>query len=221
MAIALTTQRPVLEIDTLIDQTNAASLTIYRGEFVLARCTTPTMMMRVVRLIAGLDPATTGHVRFMGEDWSTVRPETAGRLRGHLGLARRRPVWIDYMSLLQNLMLASLHHEQQSREVIADQAAMLCRRMQLPGAPLARPEQVGADELARAAIARAFMGDRRLVVLEAPDRSLLAPVVNLCRDLCRQGGAVLWLTTDRGFFSRPPFHARRVFLSQTSRETVS
>ena len=220
MPIAAQTRRPVLQFDAVIDPFGHLELVVHRGELVLALCPDRTDMARLSRLAAGMELVGAGEVR-MEEDWTAVDPDHAARLRGALGLAPLRSAWVNHLTLLQNLMLAPLHHGSRSRAAIADEAASLCRTMGLPGVPLCRPEQASAEELGRAAIARAFMGDKRLVILEEPNVSMMAPVVNLCRELCRRGGAALWMTSDRRLWGDPPFAARRVRLGRRPGEAAA
>ena len=221
MPIAAQTRRPVLEFDAVMDPCGRLELVVHRGELVLALCPNRTDTAHLWRLASGMELIGADEARIMDEDWTAVEPDHAARLRGALGLAPLRPAWINHLTVLQNLMLAPLHHGSRSRAAIADEAASLCRTMGLPGVPLCRPEQASADELTRAAIARAFMGDKRLVILEEPNVSMLAPVVNLCRELCRRGGAALWMTSDGRLWRDPPFAARRVRLGRRPGEAAA
>lgn len=221
MTIATQTRRPVLECDATIDPFGEVELVVYRGELVLALCPNRADMARLSHTALGMQLMGVGEVRVMGEDWTATDPDRAAALRGAVGLAPLRPAWLNHLTLLQNLMLAPLHHGSQPRAAMAEEAASLCRAIGLPGVPLCRPEQASDDELARAAVARAFVGERRLVILEEPNVSMMAPVVNLCRQFCRRGGAVLWVTSDRRMWSDPPFAARRVRLGQRHGEAAA
>ncbi|MBL8702354.1 MAG: organic solvent ABC transporter ATP-binding protein [Alphaproteobacteria bacterium] len=162
-------------------------------------------------LAVGLAAPEDGQVRFLGRDWAALDPDTANAMRGRIGRLVGDGAWIDYLSVLDNILLPQLHHTTRREEPIKNDAARLARLFGLPGIPLAHPSSLDEDDLHRAALVRAFLGRPQLVVLERATQRLypeiMEPLINAIRYARDRGAAVLWLSLDQRIWGDPSLPA--------------
>jgi len=161
----------------------------------------PARAARFADLACGLAEPTSGRVRFLGRDWRGLDADSANAMRGRIGRLVGDGAWIDYLSVLDNILLPQLHHTERREEALKNDAAMLARAFGLPGVPLARPSALDDDDLHRAALVRAFLGRPQLIILERATQRLypeiMEPLVNAIRAARDRGAAVLWLALER------------------------
>jgi len=178
----------------------AVDLTIRSGELALVFVGTPGGGSLLGDACTGLVPLSSGSVRIMGREWSTLSPDRACAMRGRTRRVFDGQNWINYASVGENMMMCLLHHTKQRRQDIFDEAVRMSREFGLPGLPTGRADTMLASDLRRAACARAFIGAPDLVFLESPTRdaypSLMGPLANAVNRVRKRGGAVIW-TTDR------------------------
>lgn len=155
----------------------------------------------------GLTRPATGEITFLGYNWPEMAPDQANALRGMVGRVFRRANWVDYMSVLDGILLAQLHHTKRSMKELIKEARGLSQVFGLPGIPIRRPGDMLPADLQRAACVRAFMGQPRLVILEEPTRNMgegFLPGLTRAIDSARaQGTAILWLTQSDAVWRRP------------------
>lgn len=161
--------------------------------------------------VVGLAAPTSGRVLFLGRDWSSFEPDTANAMRGRIGRLVGDGAWIDYLSVMDNILLPQLHHTTRREAPLKNDAARLSRLFGLPGIPLARPSSLSEDDLHRAALVRAFLGRPELVVLERATQRLypeiMEPLINAIRVARDRGAAVLWLSLDPRVWGDPSLPA--------------
>lgn len=158
-------------------------------------------------LAVGILAPDAGHVRLRGSDWLDMTPDASANARGHIGRVFEGNPWIDSIEVSRNIMLAQLHHTRRPVADITRQAADLSRFFGLPGLPLHSPTAVHGKDLARAACARAFMGQPDLLILERPTAGvypeILPALLNMLRSARDRGAGVLWLTDNRDVWDNP------------------
>lgn len=145
-------------------------------------------------LCCGLVPLAAGSARFLGRDWSAV-PDA---LRGRIGRVFLSGSWVGFMDVATNILLPQLHHTRDDPRDLRERAIALSCAFGLPGLPLARPGELAAGDLARAACVRAFLGDPALVLLESPVQgrftNLIPPLLNALAAARDGGAAAVWFT---------------------------
>ena len=149
---------------------------------------------------AGLMPPSAGVVYFLGRDWADQPADLANALRGRIGRVFRSANWIDYLSVQENIILPQAYHTRRKIKPLREEAALLARRLGLPGLPTCEPKALDRSDLQCAACVRAFLGKPSLVILEDPtvgaDPAMLPKLINLIGDCRSQGTAVVWLTLE-------------------------
>jgi phospholipid/cholesterol/gamma-HCH transport system ATP-binding protein len=166
----------------------------------------------LAELCAGLPSLAEGHVSLLGQDVSTLPRREAEALRGHIGLAPGEGGWLPHLPLEVSILLARLHHGEADRAALRRKAEELCRHFGLDGVPEVSPHELSRLDLARAACARAFLGDPRLLLLESPldaeaaDR-LVEPLRARLDGLLGSGAAAVWVTRSPRAWEDPSFPA--------------
>jgi phospholipid/cholesterol/gamma-HCH transport system ATP-binding protein len=188
------------------------SLRLAMGELALIDAPEPELAAAFADLAAGLQPAATGTVRVLGQDWAELTRDAASTLRSRIGRVFGDGGWIPHLDVATNVVLPALHHTARSEAVLRERAAELAMMFGLPGLPLSRPSALPRDDLARAACVRALLGQPRLLLLESPLQRGIAieiarPLLDACARLRRDGGAVVWLTRTPAIWNDPAIPA--------------
>ena len=149
-----------------------------------------------LRLLAGLDPASSGRIRLDGED-VTGRP--AGQRQ--VAMVFQSYALYPHLSVLGNLELGLEVRgvpAAERRQRIAEVLALL----QLEGLELRRPAQLSGGQRQRVALARALLRQPRLMLLDEPMSNLDAQLRDQLRPelralLQRAGHPVIHVTHDQ------------------------
>ena len=172
------------------------SLRLLPGESLLIEFADPISPAAFADLCMGLFPPQSGRVRFIGKDWRDLPDDYSAALRGRIGRVFGAGAWVPFLDVETSILLPLLHHTRRDRYELQLEAVALAREFGLPGLPVDRPSDVAADDLDRAALVRAFLGDPLLVLVEdGHDISLtrFPAVLNRVAAVADRGGAVVWL----------------------------
>jgi phospholipid/cholesterol/gamma-HCH transport system ATP-binding protein len=203
----------VLTLDPALPPTRPIDLIIEMGAFVVVDAIDARRSEALADACVGLASPVAGRISFLDKDWQSLSPDAANAMRGRIGRVFGAEGWIDWMSVLDNVLIAQRHHTRRREVQLAGEAAWLARRFGLPGIPLDRPSSLAAADLERAALVRAFLGRPRLVVLEHAAGRLRAdivePLINAVRAARDRGAAVLWLATDPAIWDDSSIPATR------------
>jgi predicted ABC-type transport system involved in lysophospholipase L1 biosynthesis ATPase subunit len=201
-------RRPVLCLDATElclpglgeDAAFRADLTLYARDFVLVYASDPDQATELANACVGLSKPLWGSASLLGLDWEEVDAETALGLRARVGRQFRDGIWLDQLSVLENMILVQAHHTDVPFDDLYDSAGVYARAFGLPGAPTAKPQHYTAADLLKAACAAAFLGNPALVILEYPTRDRQAGVMDALmiaiRRARRRGAAILWFTRE-------------------------
>lgn len=180
-------------------------LVLRPGDFTLIEVGEAERGSAIADACSGLLTLGGGASSFQGRPWSGMPPAYANAMRGRIGRTYAGEAWIEYLSVRDNVLLPQLHHTRGDANALADRASRLAQRFGLPGLPLGHPRQVPDDDLCRAAVVRAFLGEPALLLLESPTRGLFAELgeslVNAIGQVRDRGAAVLWLTINPTLWS--------------------
>jgi len=175
-------------------------LALRAGELVMLHTEDMLHEAAVTQAACGLLRPLTGSVTFLGRGWRDLSPDRANASRGRIGVVFREAGWLPHLSLLENIILAQLHHTRRPTAAVTREAAQWASRFGLPGLPRDLPDRVAARDRDAANFVRAFLGSPSLIVIEQPTERLPAgfrqTLINAIRDVRERGGAVLWQTQD-------------------------
>ncbi len=188
-----------------------ASFSLGAGDLLLLRIDPWAPVPPLADIAIGLVEPAEGEVTFQGRPWAGRGVHDAGASRARVGRAFLRDGFVSNLDVDENIILTQRHHTGRSQADLLAEAGELSRVFGLPGLPRGRSWRMRRQDLRRAALVRAFMGDPRLVLLEEPMRELgtevLPPLINICRRVRARGGAVLWITADRRVWAEPALRA--------------
>ena len=210
------------EYDTSVWDVN---LDLAPGDLVLIRMEKEHTRLPLADAACGVARPDEGAVRFVGESWTALSPETAAGRRGRIGRVFGDGGWVRALPVADNVTLPQRHHTRREPRDIEDEALALARLFALPGLPRGLPAEVRRQDLRRAACVRALLGEPRLLLLEEPTDGvypeIMPPLVNALRAARRRGAAVVWLTSDTRVWKDPGVRASQRCLmsgSQLMRE---
>lgn len=192
-----------LEAAALADRTISGSparldLELRRGEVALVHVDDDTEASAMVDLCVGLTAPASGHVRFLGVDWTTRNRSERLRRRQRIGAVVQTEVWPSQMTIMESILLAQLHHSGRSRDALVVQATELARQFGLPGLPAEGRDATQRQVLLRAGCIRGFLGAPDLVLVHDHlldhTSELAVPMAQAILATRARGGAVLWLS---------------------------
>lgn len=188
------------------------SLEVARSELVLLTGPSGAGKSTLLRLIAALEPPSSGTLTIGGEEPAKLRPAALAFLRRSMGIVLQEPLLLDDRSVLDNVMLPALASGQTRAEATARARAALAR-VRLDAAD-ALPRELSGGELQRAALARAIVNRPALLLVDEPtahlDGEAAREILHLLEQFAIGGVTVIW--ASHGELVRVPARARRVAL---------
>ncbi|WP_340116889.1 ATP-binding cassette domain-containing protein [Pelagibius sp. 7325] len=175
-------------------------LVLRPGELILLQTEDVLHEEAVSQASCGLLEPVSGRVTFRGRDWQAMAPDWSNASRGRIGIVFRQDSWVPHLSMMENIILAQLHHTRRPVDEICLEAARWATRFGLPGLPRDVPAAVSPADREAANLVRAFLGAPSLIVVEhlatQPSAARLQHLVNAMREARERGAAILWLTQD-------------------------
>ena len=177
-------------------------LEIDRGAAVVIAGPSGSGKSTMLRCINGLEPIDEGEIRFGG-----ARVEATGReiyaIRAQIGMVFQQFNLFPHMTVLQNITLAPLEVEGASRDQGRDRALALLERVGIPDKADAYPADLSGGQQQRVAIARALAVEPKLMLFDEPtsalDPEMIREVLDVMRDLARDGMTMIVVTHEMGF----------------------
>jgi molybdate transport system ATP-binding protein len=172
-----------------------ARLTVAPGEVVALLGPNGAGKTTALRVLAGLEPAGTGHVRLGGRDLSRTPPEDRP-----IGVVFQDYLLFPHLSAVDNVAFGPRRRGRPRREARAYAADWLAR-VGLSEFAGSRPRQLSGGQAQRVALARALAVDPELLLLDEPlaaldARTRLDTRTELHRHLAANTGATLLVTHD-------------------------
>ncbi len=185
--------------DEVVKALVAADLTVRSGEFVCLMGPSGSGKSTLLNIIGGLDRPTKGTVTIEGTDTSTITESQFASLRHEtIGFIFQSYNLIPFLSAVENVELP-LMFEPYDRASLRRRATDLLELVGLGHRLHHRPTRMSGGEQQRTAIARALVGNPRLVLADEPTANLDArsgaTVVAMLRDLCATLGVTVVAST--------------------------
>jgi glutamate transport system ATP-binding protein len=178
---------------------NGIDLSVTRGEVIVIAGPSGSGKSTMLRCINGLETIDAGEIRFDG------RPVKPGKglpaLRAEIGMVFQQFNLFPHMSVLENVTLAQVKGiaPERARET----AHALLERVGIAEKAEQYPAELSGGQQQRVAIARALAMEPKLMLFDEPtsalDPEMIREVLDVMRDLAREGMTMLVVTHEMGF----------------------
>lgn len=156
----------------------------------------------LLRCINGLEKIQGGEIRLMDDRVSGPGVDL-NRLRQDVGIVFQSFNLFPHMSVLENVILAPTKVQKLRKEEAEDKAMVLLKRIGLEAKAREYPDRLSGGQQQRVAIVRALAMEPKVMLLDeitsALDPELVSEVLNIVRDLAKQGMTMLLATHEMGF----------------------
>lgn len=156
----------------------------------------------LLRCINGLESIERGEILVHG-DRITGPGVDVDALRRDIGIVFQGYNLFPHMTVLQNVTLAPIRVLRQDRSVAEEKAMALLKRIGLADKADEYPDRLSGGQQQRVAIVRALAMEPMILLLDeitsALDPELVSEVLNIVRDLAREGMTMLLATHEMGF----------------------
>ncbi len=156
----------------------------------------------LLRCINGLETIDGGEIRLHGDRVSGPGVDLDA-LRRDVGIVFQSFNLFPHMSVLDNVTAAPIKVLGQGRAEAKERAMELLARIQLDHKALEYPDRLSGGQQQRVAIVRALAMDPIVLLLDeitsALDPELVSEVLNIVRDLSREGMTMVLATHEMGF----------------------
>lgn len=156
----------------------------------------------LLRCINQLEPIQSGEIRLMNDRVSGPGVDV-NRLRQQVGIVFQSFNLFPHMSVLENVTLAPLNVLKLPKEEAEAKAMQLLKRIGMDQKARDFPDRLSGGQQQRVAIVRALAMEPKVMLLDeitsALDPELVSEVLNIVRDLAKQGMTMLLATHEMGF----------------------
>jgi ABC-type polar amino acid transport system ATPase subunit len=176
-------------------------LTVARGEVIVIAGPSGSGKSTMLRCVNGLEPVDAGEILFDG------RPVKPGRglpaLRAEIGLVFQQFNLFPHMTVLENIALAPVTVKGVPPTQARATARELLERVGIAEKAGQYPADLSGGQQQRVAIARALAMEPLLMLFDEPtsalDPEMIREVLDVMRDLARDGMTMLVVTHEMGF----------------------
>ncbi len=174
-------------------------LALSAGEYIAILGDSGAGKSTLLNVIAGLEPADGGSIRFQGQELTALDDDELTRLRReHFGFIFQAFHVLPHLTVAQNVALP-LGLRGVARDEATRRANEAVASVGLAGREGSAPRELSGGELQRVAIARALVGNPRLVLADEPTGNLdpdnARQVLALFSTQVKQHGAAAILVT--------------------------
>ncbi len=183
-----------------------ATFAIHPGELLLLRLDAPQEFLPIADAACGVAELAGGESIFRGKPWPAMSPREASANRARIGRSFVEGGWQSNLDVDENITLAQRHHTRRPEVEIEREAAVLSRVFGLPGLPRGRPWRMRPQDLRRAGLVRAFLGEPVLLLLDQPAKELYPDIfpalLNAVNTARKRGAAVFWTTDSESVWTQ-------------------
>src|SRR5919112_2199518 len=181
---------------------DAIDLSIGRGEVIVIAGPSGSGKSTMLRCINGLETVDEGEVRFDGRSVSGAGKALA-RLRAEIGMVFQQFNLFAHKTVMDNVTLAPMEVQGLSKADARARGQKLLERVGISEKANQYPADLSGGQQQRVAIARALAMDPKLMLFDEPtsalDPEMIREVLDVMRDLAREGMTMLVVTHEMGF----------------------
>ncbi|MEX2195434.1 MAG: amino acid ABC transporter ATP-binding protein [Thermoleophilaceae bacterium] len=177
-------------------------LRLDRGEAIVVAGPSGSGKSTLLRCINGLETVDSGEIRFDDQPVSQAG-KGIHRLRAEIGMVFQQFNLFPHKTVLDNIVLAPVEVRGMERAAARDLAERLLDRVGIPEKAAAYPADLSGGQQQRVAIARALAMEPKLMLFDEPtsalDPEMIREVLDVMRDLARDGMTMVVVTHEMGF----------------------
>ena len=175
-------------------------LCIKKGEFVAIMGPSGSGKSTLMNMIGCLDRPTSGKIRLMGKDISSISDNELAELRGfEIGFIFQNFNLIARLSAYENVLFPTYSNSKKGVNN-AQRAKDLLKLVSLEDRMSHRPSELSGGQRQRVAIARALINDPSLILADEPtgnlDSKTSAEIMEIFSDLHKKGRTIVMITHD-------------------------
>jgi ABC-type polar amino acid transport system ATPase subunit len=156
----------------------------------------------LLRCINVLEQPTSGQISVDGIE-VTARTRNVNEIRQRIGIVFQQFNLFPHLSVLDNISLAPMKVRKVPKEEAQAQARQLLERVGIPEKAQAYPATLSGGQQQRVAIARALAMRPKAMLFDEPtsalDPEMIKEVLDVMRDLARDGMTMIVVTHEMGF----------------------
>jgi glutamate transport system ATP-binding protein len=180
---------------------DGVDLSVARGEVIVIAGPSGSGKSTMLRCVNGLETPDSGEINFDGRP---VRPGKAlPQIRAEIGLVFQQFNLFPHMTVLDNITLAPIKVKGTPAAQARERAQELLTRVGIAEKADQYPADLSGGQQQRVAIARALAMDPKLMLFDEPtsalDPEMIREVLDVMRDLARDGMTMLVVTHEMGF----------------------
>jgi glutamate transport system ATP-binding protein len=177
-------------------------LAVSRGEAIVIAGPSGSGKSTMLRCINALEEIDEGEIVFDGRSVSGAGKGITA-LRAEIGMVFQQFNLFPHRSVLDNITLAPVQAKGESRASARERARKLLERVGIAEKANQYPADLSGGQQQRVAIARALAMEPKLMLFDEPtsalDPEMIREVLDVMRDLAREGMTMLVVTHEMGF----------------------
>ena len=181
---------------------DGVSLKVSKGEAIVIAGPSGSGKSTMLRCVNGLESVDGGDVVFNGKSVAKAGKELS-RLRADIGMVFQQFNLFPHMSVLDNVTLAPIQVKGLDKAAAQKRGGELLERVGIAEKADQYPAELSGGQQQRVAIARALAMDPKLMLFDEPtsalDPEMIREVLDVMRDLAREGMTMLVVTHEMGF----------------------
>ncbi|SFP85963.1 putative ABC transport system ATP-binding protein [Nitrosomonas cryotolerans] len=175
------------------------TISIYKGEIVLMTGPSGSGKTTFLTIIGGLRQASTGSVKVLDEQLINSSEQVKVKVRKQIGYIFQQHNLIRSLTALQNVSMTLEMHQGLSERERLNRAAKMLQDVKLGDRLHYKPEQLSGGQRQRVSIARALVGQPKIILADEPTASLDKQsgqeAVNILKQLAKESGVTILLVT--------------------------